>query len=110
MPMQSQTQGQAPMQELHSPTAAGTGRRSRRGWVAGIAVLILFTGLLAYGILERIHTNASLRTETADLAVPTGSVVQAKRAAPSPATVVAGHGQAIITAPVFARPNGYPAH
>jgi RND family efflux transporter MFP subunit len=108
--MQSQTQGQAPMQELHSPTAAGTGRRSRRGWVAGIAVLILFTGLLVYGILERIHTNASLRTETADLAVPTVSVVQPKRAAPSQEIVLPGNVQPFITSPVFARTNGYLEH
>src|SRR6266446_3193872 len=110
MPMQSQTQGQAPMQELHSPTAAGTGRRSRRGRVAGIAVLILFTGLLVYGILERIHTNASLRTETADLAVPTVSVVQPKRAAPSQEIVLPGNVQPFITSPVFARTNGYLEH
>jgi RND family efflux transporter MFP subunit len=105
--MQSQTQGQVPMQELHSPATAGTERRSRRGWLAGIAVLILFVGLLVSGILERIHTNASLRTETADLAVPTVSVVQPKRAAPSQEIVLPGNVQPYITSPVFSRTNGY---
>jgi RND family efflux transporter MFP subunit len=98
------------MQELHSSTTAGTGRRSRRGWVAGIAVLILFAGLLVYGILERIHTNASLRTETADLAVPTVSVIQPKRAAPSQEIVLPGNVQPFITSPIFARTNGYLEH
>jgi RND family efflux transporter MFP subunit len=105
--MQSQTQGQVPTQELHSPATAGTERRSRRGWLAGIAVLILFVGLLVSGILERIHTNASLRTETADLAVPTVSVVQPKRAAPSQEIVLPGNVQPYITSPVFSRTNGY---
>jgi RND family efflux transporter MFP subunit len=107
MPMQSQTQGQVPMQELHSPTTAGTGRRSRRGWIAGIAVLILFVGLLVSGILERIHTSANLRTETVDLAVPTVSVVQPRRAAPSEEIVLPGNVQPYITSPVFSRTNGY---
>src|SRR6266403_938825 len=58
---QSQTEGQIPGRGPHSPTTVGTKRRSLRGWLAGIAVLLLFVGLLVSGILERIHTNASLR-------------------------------------------------
>jgi len=87
-------------------TTVGTKRRSLRGWLAGIAVLLLFVGLLVSGILERIHTNASLRTETADLAVPTVSVVAPKRAAPSQEIVLPGNVQPYITSPVFARTNG----
>src|SRR5260370_22622469 len=108
--MQSQTQGQLPMQELHSPPTAGTGRRSLRGWLAGIAVLLLFVGLLVSGILQRIRTNASLRTETADLAVPSVSVVAPKRAAPSQEIVLPGDVQPFITSPIFARTNGYLEH
>ncbi len=107
---QSQTEGQIPGQGPHSPTTVGTKRRSLRGWLAGIAVLLLFVGLLVSGILERIHTNASLRTETADLAVPTVSVVAPKRAAPSQEIVLPGNVQPYITSPVFARTNGYLEH
>ena len=98
------------MQELHSPTTAGMGRRSLRGWLIGIAVLLLFVGLLVSGILQRIHTNASLRTETADLAVPSVSVVAPKRAAPSQEIVLPGNVQPFITSPIFARTNGYLEH
>jgi RND family efflux transporter MFP subunit len=108
--MQSQTEGQIPGQGPHSPATVGTKRRSLRGWLAGIAVLLLFVGLLVSGILERIHTNASLRTETADLAVPTVSVVAPKRAAPSQEIVLPGNVQPYITSPVFARTNGYLEH
>src|SRR5258708_9934061 len=107
---ESQTEGQIPGQGPHSPTTVGTKRRSLGGWLAGIAVLLLFVGLLVFGILERIHTNASLRTETADLAVPTVSVVAPKRAAPSQEIVLPGNVQPFITSPVFARTNGYLEH
>jgi RND family efflux transporter MFP subunit len=110
MPMQSQTQRQVPTQELHAPTTVGTPRRSRFGWIAGIVVLALFVGLLVSGILERIHTNASLRTETADLAVPSVSVVTPRRAAPTEEILLPGNVQPYITSPIFARTNGYLEH
>ena len=108
--MQSQTEGRIPGQGPHSPGTPGTKPRSLGGWLAGIAVLLLFVGLLVSGILERIHTNASLRTETADMAVPTVSVVAPKRAAPSQEIVLPGNVQPFITSPVFARTNGYLEH
>src|SRR5260370_32978269 len=110
MTMQSQTAGQISMQGAQSPGSAATKRRSRRGWLIGGAIFLVFAGALISGILERIHTNASLRTETADLAVPTISVVAPKRAAPSPEIVLPGNVQPFITSPVFARTNGYLDH
>ena len=110
MTMQSQTAGQIPIPGAQSPGSAVTKRRSRRGWIIGGAIFLVFAGVLISGILERIHTNASLRTETADLAVPTVSVVQPKRAAPSQEIVLPGNVQPFITSPVFARTNGYLEH
>lgn len=107
---QSPTEGQIPAQGTHSATTLGAKPPSLRSWLAGIAVLLLFVGLLVSGILERIHTNASLRNETADLAVPTVSVVAPKRAAPSQEIVLPGNVQPYITSPVFARTNGYLEH
>jgi RND family efflux transporter MFP subunit len=110
MPMQSQTRGQLSMQELHLPAATGAKRRSRGGWLAAIAVFLVFVGLLVSGILERIHANATLRTETADTAIPTVSVVAPKRAAPSQEIVLPGNVQPYVTSPIFARTNGYLLH
>jgi RND family efflux transporter MFP subunit len=107
---QSQTEGQTPVQGPHPSATAGTKRLSLRGWLAGIVVLLLFVGLLVSGILERIHTNASLRTETADMAVPTVMVVEPKRAAPTQEIVLPGNVQPYIASPVFARTNGYLEH
>src|ERR1700731_1544962 len=110
MRMQSQTEGKASVQEAQSPSSPATQRRSRRGRLIGGAIFLVFAGVLISGILERIHTNASLRTETADLAVPTVSVVQPKRSAPSQEIVLPGNVQPYITSPVFARTNGYLEH
>ena len=98
------------MQELHSPATSGPKPRSRSGWIAAIVVLLVFVGLLVSGILERIHTNASLRTETANLAIPNVSVVAPKRTAPSQEIVLPGNVQPFITSPIFARTNGYLEH
>jgi RND family efflux transporter MFP subunit len=108
--MQSKTEGKVSMQEAQSPSSPTTQRRSRRGWLIGGAIFLVFAGVLISGILERIHTNASLRTETADLAVPTVLVVQPKQAAPSQEIVLPGNVQPYITSPVFARTNGYLEH
>jgi RND family efflux transporter MFP subunit len=108
--MQSKTEGKVSMQEAQSPSSPTTQRRSRRGWFIGGAIFLVFAGVLISGILERIHTNASLRTETADLAVPTVSVATPKRAAPSQEIVLPGNVQPFITSPVFARTNGYLEH
>ena len=108
--MLSKTEGKVSMQEAQSPSSPTTQRRSRRGWLIGGAIFLVFAGVLISGILERIHTNASLRTETADLAVPTVSVVAPKRAAPSQEIVLPGNVQPFITSPVFARTNGYLEH
>jgi RND family efflux transporter MFP subunit len=65
---------------------------------------------LVSGILERIRTSASLRTETSDLAVPTVSVVQPRRSAPSQEIILPGNVQPFIASPIFARTNGYLEH
>jgi len=108
--MQSQTAGHISVQGAQSPGGVATKRRSRRGWIIGGIIFLIFAGVLIYGILERVHTSAALRTETADMAVPTVTVVQPKRTAPSQEIVLPGNVQPFITSPVFARTNGYLEH
>jgi RND family efflux transporter MFP subunit len=108
--MQSQATRQISIQGAQSPGSAATQRPSRRSWLMGGAIFLIFAGVLTFGILERIHTNTSLRSETADLAVPTVSVVVPKRAAPSQEIVLPGNVQPFITSPIFARTNGYLEH
>ena len=109
--MQSQTARQISMEGAQSPASgAATQRRSRRGWIIGGAIFLIFAGVLIFGILERVHTSAALRGETAELAVPTVSVVTPRRAAPSQEIVLPGNVQPYIASPIFARTNGYLEH
>jgi RND family efflux transporter MFP subunit len=107
--MQSQTTEQIPAQE-QKPQASAVGssqRRSRRGWFVAIAIFLAFAALLVSGILQRVKTSAALRTETAQMAVPTVSVVSPQRGAPSQEIVLPGNVQPYVTAPIFSRTNGY---
>jgi RND family efflux transporter MFP subunit len=105
--MQSQTEkqtvAQAPQPSGHVPPQ----QPPRRGWLVGIAALLLFAGLFASGVVHRIHTNASLRTETADMAVPSVAVVSPQHSAPSQEIVLPGNVQPYVTAPIYSRTNGY---
>jgi RND family efflux transporter MFP subunit len=105
--MQSQTKEQISTQQPQSEPMAGVQRRTRGGWLTALVIVAVFAGLLVSGILQRVHTSAALRTETADMAVPTVSIVSPQRAAPSQEIVLPGNVQPYVTAPIFSRTNGY---
>jgi RND family efflux transporter MFP subunit len=108
--MQAQTAGPISVQGTQSAGSPPTQGRPRRGWLVGGAIFLLFAGVLIFGILERVHTNAALRGEAADLAVPTVSVVAPQRGAPSQEIVLPGNVQPFTQSPIFARTNGYLEH
>jgi len=107
--MQSPTTKQVPVQrqEQQATSASRSGGRSRRGWLFGLAIFLVFATLLVSGILERVHTSAALRAETVQMAVPNVSVVAPQHAAPSQEIVLPGNVQPYVTAPIFSRTNGY---
>jgi RND family efflux transporter MFP subunit len=105
MPMQPETTQQVPAQEQGQQASSAI--RSRRGWLIALAIFLAFAALLVSGILERVHTSAALRTETAEMAVPTVSVVSPQRSAPSQEIALPGSVQPYVTAPIFSRTNGY---
>jgi RND family efflux transporter MFP subunit len=105
--MQPQTKEQTSKQELQSPPIAGKRGRPGRGWLTAVVIVAVLAGLLVSGILQRMHASAALRTETAEMAVPTISVVSPQRAAPSQEIVLPGNVQPYVTAPIYSRTNGY---
>jgi len=82
------------------------GRPARRWWIVFLALAVV-VGLVISGILPRIHARASLDKETAEMAIPTVSVVHPKRGAPTQEVVLPANVQAYIDAPIYARTNGY---
>jgi RND family efflux transporter MFP subunit len=107
MSMQSKTKEQISTQEPQSLPIPGKEGRPGRGWLTAVVIIAVFAGLMVSGILERMHASAALRTETAEVAVPTISVVSPQRAAASQEIVLPGNVQPYVTAPIFSRTNGY---
>jgi len=106
-PMQPQTKEQISTPEPQSRPVASEQGRPRRGWLTALVMIVVFGGLLVSGILGRMRASAALRTETAEMAVPTISVVSPQRAAPSQEIVLPGNVQPYVTAPIYSRTNGY---
>jgi RND family efflux transporter MFP subunit len=77
----------------------------RRVVPVGIAVLVV--GVLIAGIWTRQKAQADLRAVTAQMAVPSVSVVQPKPAAPADELILPGSIQPFISSPIYARTDGY---
>jgi RND family efflux transporter MFP subunit len=87
------------------PGSPKQNRRSR--WWIPVVVVIAAVLLVVFGILPRIQARTALRQETMRMAVPTVSVVQAKRSAPAQEIILPASVQAFSDAPIYARTNGY---
>src|SRR5260370_41108671 len=98
MPMESRKQGEITVQEPQSPGSVARKPR-RRGWIFAVVLFLVFAGILVSGILQRVHTRAALRGETADMTVPTGPAVAPQQAAPLEEIVLPGHFPPYIQSP-----------
>jgi RND family efflux transporter MFP subunit len=96
-----------PSTELGRASAPSSVHRSRKGWVFGLAVLLVFAGIFIYGIVSRLRNGATVRAETAQMAMPSVSVVKPQHSAPTQEVVLPGNMQPFISAPIFSRTNGY---
>src|SRR3984957_14858767 len=80
---------------------------SQRRWLMPLIVSVVVLAVLFFGIRSRLNAEASLRTMTAQMAVPAVSVVQPKPAAPAQEIILPGNMQPFISSPVYARTDGY---
>jgi RND family efflux transporter MFP subunit len=95
--------------EQRNSTNDRQAKPARRWWIAVLA-LVIVAAIVVSGILPRIHARADLDKETAEMAIPTVSVVHPKRGAPAQEIVLPANVQAFIDAPIYARTNGYLKH
>jgi RND family efflux transporter MFP subunit len=86
--------------------ASGSSRTRHHWWIILFALMTV-VGVIVSGILPRIQARATLRKETAEMAVPTVSVIHPKRSAPAQEVVLPANVQAFADAPIYARTNGY---
>lgn len=78
----------------------------RRRLVAAIA-LIAAGGMVVLGIRSRLKAETTVRAVTAQMAVPSVSVVLPKRTAPAQEIILPGNIQPFISSPIYARTDGY---
>jgi len=80
---------------------------SQRRWLMPLIFSVVVLAVLFFGIRSRLNAEASLRTVTAQMAVPSVSVVQPKPAAQAQEIILPGNMQPFISSPVYARTDGY---
>ena len=76
-------------------------------WLTGLIVFAIFAGTLISGVRSRVRAQATLRTVTQQLAVPSVSVVRPKQGAPAQEVILPGNIQPFISSPIYARTDGY---
>jgi len=90
-----------------TPPLAESGRSRSRKWLVALAAFAIVAGVMLFGILTRVKARTALRAQTAEMAVPTVSVVHPQPSAPVQEIVLPANVQAITDSPVFARTTGY---
>ena len=106
MPMESATQNNA-LHQYPESDVANTPPRSRRNWIVACAILLVFAGIFAYGIISRLRNAATVRAETTQMSLPAVSVVTPERSAPLQEIMLPGNVQPYTSAPIYARTSGY---
>jgi len=86
---------------------AGRPQRPPRRWLGLVIALIVVAALLVSGVVSRVKARSTLKAETAQVALTAVSVVSPKPAAPAQEIILPGNVQPFITAPIYARTNGY---
>jgi RND family efflux transporter MFP subunit len=80
---------------------------SLRRWLFALVILAAAAGLLFFGIRSRINAEQKLRAVTAQMAVPSVTVVRPTPSTPAQEIILPGNVQPFISSPVYARVNGY---
>jgi RND family efflux transporter MFP subunit len=97
------------LSELDSLGRETPPRRPRRG--LGVVLVLIAAAIAAFvivgGILPKLKARQELRAETDELAVPTVAVIRMKPTTAEQEVVLPANIQPYISAPVFARTNGY---
>jgi RND family efflux transporter MFP subunit len=82
-------------------------QQGHRRWLVAVLLGVLALGVLAAGIRSRVKAASSLKAATAQMAVPSVSVVLPKLTAPAQEIILPGNVQPFITSPIYARTDGY---
>ncbi len=81
--------------------------KPKRGWLYAMLAILIAAIIYISGVLPRVKARETAKKETEQLAIPSVSVVQPKKTAPSQEIVLPANVQPYISSPIFARTNGY---
>jgi len=81
--------------------------RSTKNWVTALLIALIVAAILIFGIRSRVKAESNLRTVTAQMAVPSVSVVKPKQTASAQEIILPGNVQPFISSPIYARTDGY---
>ena len=90
-----------------TPSSKASGRVRTRLWLVAVLLAVAVIGVLIFGIRSRVKAETDLAKVTAQMAVPSLSVVAPKQTAPAQEIVLPGNIQPYISSPVYARTDGY---
>jgi RND family efflux transporter MFP subunit len=107
MSMKMQTQINAPEHEQPTQGAVKVLRSRKRSWLVTGVLLLVFGGIVIYGMFTRVTKANTVQSETAQMALPTVAVVAPQRSAPMQEIVLPGNVQPFISSPIYSRTNGY---
>jgi RND family efflux transporter MFP subunit len=93
--------------ELVPLTHRNAGRQSPKRWLAALVIALIVAAILIFGIRSRVKAESNLRTVTAQMAVPSVSVVKPKQTASAQEIILPGNVQPFISSPIYARTDGY---
>jgi RND family efflux transporter MFP subunit len=89
------------------PSPAVAGRSLRSGGGLAIAAVLVAAIVIAWGIVTRRQAHDSLAKWTIEQSIPTVAVIQPKSQGANNVLVLPGNVQALNSAPLYARTNGY---
>src|SRR5258707_2352181 len=90
-----------------SEGSSSTPFRRKTIWLVAVIALLLVTAVMSFAILPRIKAKSAVHAETAEMAVPTVTVIHPEHSAPSKEIVLPANVQAFSSASIYARTNGY---
>ena len=93
--------------EMVPLTLGNAGKQSRKRWLAALVIALIVAAILVFGIRSRVKAESNLRTVTAQVAVPSVSVVKPKQTASAQEIILPGNIQPFISSPIYARTDGY---
>jgi RND family efflux transporter MFP subunit len=93
--------------EMVPLTLGNADKQSPKRWLAALVIALIVAAILVFGIRSRVKAESNLRTVTAQMAVPSVSVVKPKQTASAQEIILPGNIQPFISSPIYARTDGY---